>query len=169
MGVKNIILTNICDSSITLGWGTTDNRADTLAPINVAHGGMGVMTVSSPQNLYDIGKTSEGVNIGAYSFSLDTDSVTADSVAVDAVYSQYHNSVEVSNRTKLTGGTSQGNIRTFTIAEAGTLIPKAFKKGDFSMSVSASIQGIDTLAITNNTDLDGSATIYWSIYHVFHA
>ncbi len=103
-----------------------------------------------------MGKTAGGVNIGSYALLVKVDSVTADGAAVDPIYQQN----ATGTWTKSTNGSSQGShIRDFTVASAGSLDPLAFQTATFPLATSLALQDTTTLAITDDTQLDGQLTI----------
>ena len=90
------------------------------------------------------------------SYLVKVDSVTADGAAVDPIYQQN----ATGTWTKSTNGSSQGShIRDFTVASAGSLDPLAFQTATFPLATSLALQDTTTLAITDDTQLDGQLTI----------
>ena len=88
--------------------------------------------------------------------TVKVDSVTADGAAVDPIYQQN----ATGTWTKSTNGSSQGShIRDFTVASAGSLDPLAFQTATFPLATSLALQDTTTLAITDDTQLDGQLTI----------
>ncbi|RDT63055.1 hypothetical protein DXF97_36475, partial [Klebsiella pneumoniae] len=62
--------------------------------------------------------------------------------------------------TTSTNGSSQAqNIREFTVAKSGEKVPLAFLSATFPLVTSLAIQDTTTLAITDDTTLDGQLTI----------
>lgn len=160
LGTRNINLTITCDNATVMGWTTVDNKIDSRQSLAIANGGMNGLVLGSPSNMYGLGKTAGNVNLGAFALWVHSDQVTTDGQLSDPIYAQY-----IANQngnvtwTKSANGTSQPSIRTFTAAATGTLTPKAGKVFVYPLTVSAAIQGTDALAITDDTNLDGSTTI----------
>ena len=155
MGQKNIDLIINCSSATKVSWNMVDDRVDSNANITVEDAKFGGGTMQGGNQTYGVGKAG-AVNIGSYSLFLKADSVTADSSTVDPIYQQNGGTTW----TKSTNGTTQGeNYRNFTVATAGSLEPLAFTTATFPLVTSLAIQDTTTLAITDDTPLDGQITI----------
>ncbi|MCU6280360.1 DUF1120 domain-containing protein [Enterobacter quasiroggenkampii] len=156
LGQKNIDLTINCTAATKVSWNMVDDRADSNAGLTVANGLFGGGSIGAAGQTYGVGKTTGGVNIGTYSLFVKADSVTADGAAVDPIYQQN----ATGNWTKTTNGSTQGShIRDFTVASTGTLDPLAFQTATFPLATSLAVQNTATLAITDDTQLDGQLTI----------
>jgi hypothetical protein len=59
----------------------------------------------------------------------------------------------------VTGATQGENARDVTVATTGTTAPLAFQTATFPLTTSLAIQNTTTLAITDDTKLDGQLTI----------
>jgi len=156
LGQKNIDLTINCTAATKVSWNMVDDRADTNAGLTVENGMFGGGIIKGASQTYGVGKTAGGVNIGSYALLVKVDSVTADGAAVDPIYQQN----ATGTWTKSTNGSSQGSqIRDFTVASAGSLDPLAFQTATFPLATSLALQDTTTLAITDDTQLDGQLTI----------
>ena len=158
LGQKDIDLTITCTAATKVSWNMIDDRADSNAKLTVENGVSGGGSNSSESQTYGVGKTTGAtpVNIGTYSLFVKTDSVMADGAKVDPIYQQN----ATGNWSKSTNGTTQGdNYRDFTVATVGTLAPLAFQTATFPLVTSLAIQDTTTLAITDDTQLDGQVTI----------
>jgi len=156
LGQKNIDLTINCTAATKVSWNMVDDRSDSNANLTVANALVGGGSLSGAGQTYGVGKTVGGVNIGTYALMVKVDSVTADGAAVDPIYQQN----ATGNWTKSTNGSSQGShIRDFTVASTGTLDPLAFQTATFPLATSLAVQNTATLAITEDTQLDGQLTI----------
>ncbi|WP_139382319.1 DUF1120 domain-containing protein, partial [Salmonella enterica] len=83
LGTKDVSLSISCPSATKAAWTITDDRADThpgASVISIANGNMTNGIVSDTTMSYGVGKTTEGVKIGAFSIYTDTANVTADGV-----------------------------------------------------------------------------------------
>lgn len=155
LGQKNIDLTINCSSATKVSWNMVDDRVDSNANITVENGSFTRDTMKGGNQTYGVGKAGS-VNIGSYSLFVKADSVTADGNTVDPIYQQNG----TTTWTKTTNGTTQGeNYRNFTVATAGSLDPLAFETATFPLVTSLAIQDTSTLAITDDTPLDGQITI----------
>jgi type 1 fimbria pilin len=157
LGMKDVSLTIQCTAPTKVSWNMIDDRADSAANIPVQNGLFGGGTISSAGQIYGVGKAGD-VKIGNYSLFLKLDSITADGNAADGIYVQSY--AEGKTWTKSTNGSTQGyNMRDFTVANPGTLEPVAFQTAVFPMATSLAIRDTTTLAITDDTSLDGQLTI----------
>ncbi|MCU6325318.1 DUF1120 domain-containing protein [Enterobacter quasiroggenkampii] len=156
LGQKNIDLTINCTAATKVSWNMVDDRSDSNANLTVENALFGGGSLGIAGQTYGVGKTEGGVNIGTYALMVKVDSVTADGAAADPIYQQN----ATGNWTKSTNGSSQGShIRDFTVASTGTLDPLAFQTATFPLATSLAVQNTATLAITDDTQLDGQLTI----------
>lgn len=107
---------------------------------------------------YGLGKAGT-VNMGAYAIAAKTTGVTYDGTAGDLLEADNVGNGNATAWKKSTTGVTKPGARTFTTAVTGEVAPKAFKVGVFPLKVTAAVQGTDILKITDDTDLDGLATI----------
>lgn len=157
LGTADITLTITCDSAMPVGFFVTDNRADTVFTTTIHAGGDDGSDVTASGYQFGLGKASE-VNIGAYSIAVKTGSVTADGVAKDVITSSTPAAPVWSK--SLTGlASNAGSSLQLALADTATVIPVAYKVGVFPLKVTAAIQGTTALGITDDTNLDGQATI----------
>lgn len=156
LGQKSIDLTINCTSATKVSWNMVDDRADSNAGLTVENGLFDGGSIAIPGQTYGVGTTEGGVKIGTYSLFVKTDSVTADGVAADPIYQQ--NATGSWNKS-VQGSTQGSHIRDFTVASTGTLDPLAFQTATFPLATSLAIQDTTTLAITDDTQLDGQLTI----------
>lgn len=159
LGTKNISLTITCPAATKAGWTITDDHADThpgasVITINNADAANG--SVSDTSMSYGVGKTTGGVKIGAYSIFTDISNVTADGVKVDAISGT---AVSPTWQKTTTGIIKNGNAEVMTVAATGSTAPLAFTTSIFPLKTSLAIQSTAALAVTDDTNLDGQATI----------
>ncbi|QLR44895.1 DUF1120 domain-containing protein [Enterobacter sp. RHBSTW-00994] len=156
LGQKNIDLTINCTAATKVSWNMVDDRASSRAGIKVENAMVGGTSQIAPSQLYGVGKTSSDINIGNYAMFVNVGNVVADGNTVDTLYQQGGGTAW----TKSTNGSSQGeNYRDFTVATAGSLEPLAFQTATFPLVTSLAIKDTATLAITDDTPLDGQITI----------
>lgn len=157
LGQKNIGLTINCSSATKVSWNMVDDRVDSNAMLTVENGLFdGGQQVSGNNQTYGVGKTTNGVNIGSYALFVKLDSVMADGASVDTISQTDGATTWV----KSTQGSTKGNsARDYTVATAGALEPLAFETATFPLVTSLAIQDTTTLAITDDTALDGQITI----------
>lgn len=156
LGQKNIDLTINCTAATKVSWNMVDDRASSRAGIKVDNAMVTGASQTAGSQLYGVGKTSGDINIGNYAMFVNVGSVVADGNTVDPIYQQNGSTAW----TKSTNGSSQGdNYRNFTVATAGSLEPLAFQTATFPLVTSLAIKDTTTLAITDDTPLDGQITI----------
>lgn len=158
LGYKDITLTIQCLAPAKVGWTATDNHADSVTSLTIKSATFGNQDNRIPYYQLGLGKTAGGINIGSYGLSMDINNSTADGIKTRMVSS---------NSTSPDVWTITGNefvaltntfpsINTYTVGDENG--PVAFTTATFPIRVAAAIQGTDTLAITDNTTLDGQAT-----------
>ena len=157
LGQKNIELTITCGAATKVGFSTIDDRKESQADIAVENSTYTNQTSTTDSYLFGLGQTTGGVNIGAYTVFLNLDQVTADGNAVDSIYEQNQDGKWTSTTERNTF--QDDNIRIMTVAEKGSLEPLAFTTAVFPLTTSVAIQDTGTLAITDDTPLDGQITI----------
>ncbi|MCS2159798.1 DUF1120 domain-containing protein [Scandinavium sp. H11S7] len=153
IGSKDITLTITCDAPSKVAFTMMDDRSDSLHALEVESADGASSTSASAVGFeFGLGKTANNVNIGAYN------------VRVSNAITDGANAADIS---KTTSGTWKNGVGFMdstggaiaTAAATGTLTPVAFTTGVFPMQISAAIQGTDVLAISDDTILDGQATI----------
>ncbi|EIT7318026.1 DUF1120 domain-containing protein [Enterobacter hormaechei] len=140
LGQKDISLTITCPVATKAGWTISDDRADThpgasVITINTADAAGG--NVSDTTQSYGVGKTAGGVKSDVISGTLDTPSW----------------------QKTATGIIKNANMEMMTVAASGTTAPLPFTTAVFPLKTSLAIQNTAALAITDDTNLDGQATI----------
>ena len=163
LGSKPINLTITCNQAIPVGFTTTDNRASTLQTLNIPKAFANGLASNGVNTQYGLGTTAGGVKIGAYAIGVMVGTVTADGAAVDVLTNGNGADTSGRNWTKTTAGStlsgSPGFVRVITSAATGTLTPISAKIFVYPLRVTAAIQGTNTLANTDNTNLDGDTTV----------
>jgi len=152
IGQKQIPVSITCTAATKVGFTITDNRSDSNAqlPVDVNT----TPNVTEKYYTYGVGKTTGGVNIGNYSMWM-TD-ITADGNTVDPI---------VQNQDWTDGHWVKGSVprsdafATSSFATTGTKEPVALTNATFNFVTNLVIQGTNTLAITDDTPLDGQATM----------
>lgn len=158
LGHKTANLVITCPTATKAAWTISDDRADShpgASVISISNGDYANATVSDTTLSYGVGLAGN-VKIGAFSVYTDLANVTADSVKVDAISS----AVSTTAWAKSTSGAiKNGNLEMMSVAASGTTEPVAFTTATFPLITSLAIQDTATLAITDDTNLDGQATI----------
>ena len=156
LGQKTIDLTITCDAATKVSWNLVDDRVDSRAGLTVDNGNATSGAVSATNQTYGVGMTAGNVAIGNYSLFVNVGSVVADTSTVDTIAMDGNNNTW----TKSTDGVTEGlNNRDITVATSGSLEPLAFTSATFPLVTSLAIQDTKTLAITDDTNLDGQVTI----------
>lgn len=157
IGSRDVMLTITCDSTMVMGWTTVDGHADSLQALTLTAAGADASDVTDAANEYGLGKAGT-VKIGAYAITAKTTGVTYDGTAGDLIEAD-NIMINGASWAKSTKGVTKPGVRTFTAAVTGQTTPKAYKIGKFPLKVTAAVQNTTTLNITQDTDLDGLATI----------
>lgn len=150
LGARETSLTITCDDATSVAFTATDDRADSMQPEQVSG------QVANAAFMFGLGKTLGGVKIGAYLLTLADGKITADGVEKNLLYTL--------NLTTPSWGVAGGGsylYPTGTIAYtvgSADKVPVAFKSAKFPLRIYASVQDTTTLAISDETKLDGLAT-----------
>ncbi|QLR44896.1 DUF1120 domain-containing protein [Enterobacter sp. RHBSTW-00994] len=156
LGHKDIDLTISCTAPTKVSWNLVDDREQSSANVVVEDGTFTGQSMAIMGYLYGVGTTAEGEKIGNYSLFIKADSVEADGKVVDPI-SQLGG---YPNWTKRVNGATMGyNAMNITVAAVGSLEPLAFQTATFPLVTSLAIKDTTTLAITDDTQLDGQITI----------
>lgn len=156
LGQQTIDLTINCGAATKVGWHLEDNRVDSRAGITVNNGDDAGGAVSDTDKTYGVGLTADGVAIGNYSLFVKTANVVADGESADTIVMDGNNNAWSKSVDGLTAGQ---NNRDITVATAGSTEPLPFISATFPLVTSLAIQDTKTLAITDDTDLNGQVTI----------
>ena len=155
LGQKSLPVTINCDVATKLGFRMQDNHADSNSNIAVPIKGGTVSTGSYRYYNYGIGKTTDGVNIGNYGLWISNsvaDGNNVDNILRNDNWSSNHpwskSAIPRSDSFSLS-----------TVAATGTLEPIAFTTYTFDININAMIKDTTTLAITDDTPIDGQATM----------
>lgn len=152
LGQKQVPVTITCTAPTKVGFTILDNRSNTDAglPVDINTN----KNVTLVHYTYGLGTTSEGVKIGDYGMWM-TD-VTADGNTVDPIA---HNHDWADGTWKFTTIPRNDEFCTMSFAQTGTLDPIAITTANFNFVTNLTIRDTSTLAITDDTPLDGQATM----------
>lgn len=161
LGNKDITFSISCTSPTKVAWTIVDDRADSMQTgITINNVGWSNSTSWSDSNHFGVGKTAGGVNLGVYAISINSSAVTADglieqglrgwssSQGLEWTYMSRSNELVRSSEYMYTVATNEDSLK-----------PMAFTNAVYPLRVSLAIQGTDALAITDDTNIDGQATI----------
>ncbi|MHA1057462.1 DUF1120 domain-containing protein [Enterobacter mori] len=157
LGQKEIGLTINCTAATKVGWSVSDDRADSSAGITISGGTASGNDASESYFHYGVGKTNNGISIGNYSIFVRDNKVTIDSTQGD-----------ITGRNKdwaegtwapAPSAIRSDSFQIVSAANAGTSEPVAFKTAVFPLVTTLAIKDTNSLAITDDTSLDGQATI----------
>lgn len=141
-----------------VGWVATDNHGDSATTLTIDNATFGGQNNRIPNYQLGLGTTADGIKIGAYGLSIDANNSTADGVKTKMVTTNDSNhgvwALAMNEYVALTNTFPTPN--TYSVGDENG--PVAFTTATFPIRVAAAIQGTDTLAITDNTTLDGQAT-----------
>ncbi|HDR2706195.1 DUF1120 domain-containing protein [Enterobacter mori] len=152
LGQKQIPVTINCTAPTKVGFTITDNRGDSNAqlPVDIA----GNLNQTAKYYTYGVGMTNDGKKIGNYGMWM-TDT-TVDGKSVDSI-AQNHDWSATS--WKKTGIPRSDAYQTIAFAETGTTTPMAITAASFNFVTNLVIWDTSTLAITDDTALDGQNTM----------
>ena len=152
LGQKQVPVTITCSSPTKVGFTILDNRSDSNARLPVDIGKN--LNQSVKYYTYGVGTTSEGVNIGDYGMWM-TD-VTADGKVVDPIVNNHDWNPDI---WKKSGIPRSDAFQTVAFADTGTTAPLAITTANFNFVTNLTIRDTTALAITDDTPLDGQATM----------
>lgn len=152
LGQKQIPVTITCTAPTKVDFTILDNRGDSNAQLPVDIGGN--LNQSAKYYTYGVGNTTEGVKIGNYGMWM-TD-VTADGNTVDPIANNHD---WVATQWRKTGIPRSDAFSTIAFAQSGTTTPMAITTANFNFVTNLTIRDTSTLAITDDTPLDGQATM----------
>lgn len=152
LGQKQIPVTINCTAPTKVGFTIMDNRGDSNAQLPVDIGGN--MNQTAKYYTYGVGLTNDGKKIGNYGMWM-TDT-TVDGKSVDSVANNHDWSATT---WKKTGIPRSDAFQTIAFAETGTTTPMAITTASFNFVTNLVIWDTSTLAITDDTALDGQNTM----------
>lgn len=156
LGKRDFTLTITCVTPTKIAFSTTDDRNGTAPLVKVINGRNGGGDVVDGDKLFGVNKTAGGVNIGNYSIYVNETSMQIDGKRGIFVYSSDNGS---SWANLGVGEILYNRNRISTVAaSAQNVAPLAFSTAVIPMTTALAIQGTDTLAITDDTPIDGQAT-----------
>ena len=156
VGEKDVALTINCPAPTKAAWAITDDRANTRADLPVEEGDAVKNSVNDASYAYGVGQTAGQVNIGGYTVYADLANVTADGTKVDSIYGATSNPAWAKSTT---GMIKNGEMEIMTVAASGTTTPLAFTTAVFPLKTVLEVGKTSELNITDDTKLDGQATI----------
>lgn len=155
LGEKSLPVTINCDVATKLGFRMQDNQADSNSKIAVPVKGGTASPGSASYYNYGIGKTTDGVNIGNYALWISNS--VADGNNVDNILR--NNDWSSNHPWAKTDSPRSDSFSLSTVAATGTLEPIAFTTYTFDININTMIKDTTTLAITDDTPIDGQATM----------
>lgn len=152
LGQKQVPVTITCTAPTKVGFTILDNRGDSNAQLPLDIGGN--LNQSAKYYTYGVGTTTEGVKIGDYGMWM-TD-ITADGNTVDPVANNHD---WEATKWRKTGIPRSDAFSTTSFAATGTEAPIAITTANFNFVTNLMIRDTTSLAITDDTPLDGQATM----------
>ncbi|MGR7464475.1 DUF1120 domain-containing protein [Klebsiella aerogenes] len=152
---KKVLLTVSCTSPMAVGWTLTDNRADSVAQLPVILSGKQYSGVA----LAGLGKTSAGVPLGNWAVSTGTGGGVQYNGKTGIAITSTDGGTTWSGREGTPAETSFTGSLITSVTDAAAAPPVPFTTGTFSLSMGAVIAPRNTLNLTDDSLLDGSATI----------
>ncbi|MBA8065175.1 DUF1120 domain-containing protein [Citrobacter freundii] len=160
----NIDLIINCTAQTKVAWSTMDDRAGTIPSPGLAvrtKAGSTGTEVGSTYWLFGLGTTTNNVKIGNYIIDAGFKDNAPASIIADGneVITIYRNSDWGDSSWSLTSSLRSDGYTHMSIANPGTLEPIAFSSVTIPLIIRTSIADTSTLAITDDTPIDGQATI----------
>ncbi|EPO4110586.1 DUF1120 domain-containing protein [Enterobacter cloacae] len=152
IGQKQIPVAINCTAPTKVGFSITDNRADSNAQLPVDLEGS--TNETEKYYTYGVGMTNDGKKIGNYGMwmtDVTVDGKTADSIAQNQDWPSTSWEKAIIPRSDA--------YSTVTFAETGTITPTAITTANFNFVTNLVIGDTSTLAITDDTALDGQNTM----------
>ncbi|ECC3553071.1 DUF1120 domain-containing protein [Salmonella enterica subsp. salamae] len=159
LGHKDLSFRISCTAPTKVGFTISDDRADSTASITVENTSFTEPNETAWTNSirYGVGKTAGGVNIGAYSVALNRHELTADGQPQTAL-KKSPGDTEWSTWLDSTDLLNHNGSLSYSLGDTAG-VPVAFTNAEFPLRIALAVQKTDALAITDNTTLDGQATI----------
>lgn len=157
LGSRFLTLTISCNEATPVGWSVTDNKKDSVQQLEIKNPKYNNENLTDVNYEYGLGKTSAGVKIGAYAIYSDINNIMADGNKAKAMF-----------RPGSSGWIASGageirNDSTYVYAveawEATNGVVLSAQTYVWPLKITAAVQGTDTLNISDDTLLDGSATL----------
>lgn len=152
IGQKQIPVTINCTAPTKVGFTITDNRGDSNAQLPVDIGSN--INQTDKYYTYGVGMTNDGKKIGNYSMWMT--GTTVDGKSVDSIANNHD---WEATRWQKTGVPRSDGFQTVAFAETGTTTPMAITTANFNFVTNLVIWDTSTLAITDDTALDGQNTM----------
>ncbi|EAO9704664.1 DUF1120 domain-containing protein [Salmonella enterica subsp. enterica serovar London] len=161
LGHKDLSFRISCTAPTKVGFTISDDRADSTASITVENTSFTTPneTAWTDSIRYGVGKTAGGVNIGAYSVALNHTALIADGETLSAVRATPGTNVDSEWSVWTDNKDLLSHDGTFEYSVGNAAGPVAFTNAEFPLRIALAVQKTDALAITDNTTLDGQATI----------
>lgn len=157
LGRKFVTLSVVCESPTKVGWTVSDDRSETVVDTGPD---TSTGTKAQPANEFGLGTTAGGINLGSYAvlFSQNTSSLVDGKSGTIVTSSDNGSSWYKPSYGGASIVNNQGDIVTYGDSD-NNYYPLAFTTASDDIEVDVAIQDTDTLAITDDTPLDGQATI----------
>lgn len=155
LGTQSLTLNLTCESPTKVGWTTVDDRADSEQAITVY---VDTDQMNKADELFGLGKTAGAVNLGGYGirFNNNASSTIADGKASKLLYSDTNGSSwNFADGFEIPARVEGSRIITFGDSNNE---PLAFTTASDVFQVGSAVQDTTTLAISDDTPIDGQAT-----------
>ncbi|MCA2024459.1 DUF1120 domain-containing protein [Enterobacter sp. K16B] len=149
---RSLPVTITCTAPTKVGLRMLDNRSESNAGIPVQ---INEYSMSATYYTYGVGSTSKGVKIGSYGLLLSN--AVADGKTVSIIVRNDDWNADLWKSTSSVPRSDDFNTMSF--AAAGTTTPVAITQANFDFLTRLVIRDTTSLAITDDTALDGQATM----------
>lgn len=152
LGFRHVDLTVTCDSPMKVSILPADNREGTAAFLNSDDEDS---SYYGADYYYGLGNTAEGVHIGSYLIYTRASGTTADGLPVDLIWRTHRSDGSGS----FMRGREPFNTAEISVAAQGDNHPIAATVFFYPLSISTAVDLMSNLNLTDDTPLDGSATL----------
>lgn len=162
LGSKDTSLTVTCFAPTKVSWSIADDRVDSQVKLTLPDATFSGDDSWGSTTQFGVGLTADGIKIGSYAVAIDVDHSTADGSIMRVGYygtADADEPGEVETIGEFTTGllTNNGN-NSFSMIDSSNA-PIAVTTAVFPLRITLAVQDTTTLAITDNTQIDGQATI----------
>ena len=158
LGERDASLTITCSSPTKIGWCITDDRTDSVSP-NVNVKVLGDYSYPTDGSAMGLGKTAGGVAIGNWALYVVAANVTADSEHAIPVKKSDQQPAWTNATSLPVLNAAKHTMMSVISDDATNPNPMAFTQVVYPLKTSVAIDKTARLGITDDTQLDGQATI----------
>lgn len=156
LGSQYLTLTITCSESTPVGWFITDNKKDSVQALQIKNPKYNGSDLSEVDYEFGLGNTSTGTKIGAYAIYVDRNNLTADGNKMTMVYKSGTGNWVVSGAGEIKNDSNY--IYAGEASGTADMVITSAKTFVWPLKITAAIQPVNVLDISDDTPLTGSAT-----------